>query len=881
MKSRLFYFLIFIILLFSSSIRLTAQCNNLDFEDGTFLNWQRFAGTANNNGPSLALDTGINQHKVLTSSNILDPNSYLTSTQNDPCMMLSSPNGSNYIVRLGNDQTNSGAERIRHTINVTAANSSFTYSYAVVLEDAGHLPNQQPKFTVRTLNSAGQIVGGACGVYSVFAGSDSSFKYNHPNSPNPEVIYKCWTTVAVDLLPFVGQTITIDFTTQDCTLDGHFGYAYVDLACATLQSQAVVALCPGDTMALLTAPPGFINYQWYDTLGVAIDSSEGGNNDSLYVNGNLGDLYSLQAVSTSGCSYSVNYEIQFSEITNTFSKTSTCFGGANATIDVFSVGGASPYSYLWNNGESANSLDSLSAGEYIVSVSSGGCSVTDTVVITEDAPANQLTTSVLYCIGADSIVVQGQPNLSSHQWYSPSGIILPGETDSVIIVQNPLNGSIYTDSTLDGFGCISSNAVTILENQVSNNISTTPNCFGGLAFTSSASISTTGGTGFFSYVWSNGATGPTASGFPTGSQWVDVSSGGCVHRDSFAIVTSPAPAPTSETFLFCQGGPAIVFGPFAASHQWYDANGTLLIGATTDSLVVTMPVENEIYIDTLRDFTGCIQVFKAFFMETDIDLTPSFSNNPCYGYSLGSASVSALGGPQPYFYTWSPAGFSGANTSTYSNLPAGTYSVTVSSSTCVTSETIIISEPARIDTSTLFSHFCKGDDTATVYALPGYSSYNWIFNDDTILSGSNEFHLTNPVIGMPVTVIYHSGGSCPVYDNILLTYGSTSPFFIPDSTTNVFSPNGDSYNDYFLPYTGSDATWSEDFHVDQFTLQIYDRWGRVVFQTTDPQTEGWNGKANGEEMTEEVYYWISTFVSSCKPNGEPVIHKGFVHLLRK
>jgi len=69
--------------------------------------------------------------------------------------------------------------------------------------------------------------------------------------------------------------------------------------------------------------------------------------------------------------------------------------------------------------------------------------------------------------------------------------------------------------------------------------------------------------------------------------------------------------------------------------------------------------------------------------------------------------------------------------------------------------------------------------------------------------------------------------------------------FVP----NAFTPDGDGTNDVFLPSViGLD--------IDAYTFSVFDRWGNVVFSTTDPQ-EGWNGgwQNAGAIQQQDVYVW--------------------------
>ncbi len=88
---------------------------------------------------------------------------------------------------------------------------------------------------------------------------------------------------------------------------------------------------------------------------------------------------------------------------------------------------------------------------------------------------------------------------------------------------------------------------------------------------------------------------------------------------------------------------------------------------------------------------------------------------------------------------------------------------------------------------------------------------------------------------------------------------------------NVFTPNGDGSNDLFVPFPYK--------YVESIDLHIYNRWGNLVFETTDPDIK-WNGfsQENDKLLVEGVYYYV------CKVNTirligiDPVELHGFVHL---
>ncbi len=67
---------------------------------------------------------------------------------------------------------------------------------------------------------------------------------------------------------------------------------------------------------------------------------------------------------------------------------------------------------------------------------------------------------------------------------------------------------------------------------------------------------------------------------------------------------------------------------------------------------------------------------------------------------------------------------------------------------------------------------------------------------------------------------------------------------------NAFTPNGDGNNDYFLP--------REQLTKDliAFRMQIFNRWGHVIFETASLQGRGWDGEFNGTAQPEGVYIYL-------------------------
>ena len=96
-----------------------------------------------------------------------------------------------------------------------------------------------------------------------------------------------------------------------------------------------------------------------------------------------------------------------------------------------------------------------------------------------------------------------------------------------------------------------------------------------------------------------------------------------------------------------------------------------------------------------------------------------------------------------------------------------------------------------------------------------------------------------------------TAGGCASTDSV--TVAQSCYIEVP----NVFTPNGDGINDYFFPRQLLTRQLTK-FHMD-----IYNRWGQVIFTTDNVDGRGWDGKYNGKDQPEGVYI----FVISATPDG--------------
>jgi gliding motility-associated-like protein len=238
----------------------SGQCpDNIDFEAGSFVNWKCYTGSTsvknNNNAISVTASNPITgRHTLYAKGAAADVDPY-------GLFPVNPPDGSGYAVRLGNNINGAEAERITYefTVPANAKDASFTYRYAVVFQDPGHNPNEQPRFIARMLDVATKTYLPCASNEYIATASLPGFK----TSPvDGSVKYKTWSSVFLNLGAYAGKRLQLEFTTADCTRNAHWGYAYVDVGDCNVTASALYECNPN--IASFTGPPGFQEYKWYD-----------------------------------------------------------------------------------------------------------------------------------------------------------------------------------------------------------------------------------------------------------------------------------------------------------------------------------------------------------------------------------------------------------------------------------------------------------------------------------------------------------------------------------------------------------------------------------------------------------------------------------------
>jgi gliding motility-associated-like protein len=460
-----------------------AYCPNAGFEQGTFANWTGSYGTVatgaagagfptytqtsptivNPAGNNVSVVNTANYHTIMTTpaTNSVYPNVVgwdsiackVVGTQTVSEIPVVNPNGGPASVRLNGANSNYRASKLTYNMTLNPNNKNFSISYALVLDNGGHLANEQPYFSVKVTDQNGNLVPG-CSTYTVTCNA----ALTDPTSPLYDstwtdavvgwgsVMYRKWTSYAFDFSNYPAITsVNVEFYVGGCSQGGHYGYAYVDAECS--QGGAVASFCANDNQAVLTAPGGYTTYQWVGPGG-PVTVPNGGNAPTATITPvSAGQVFTCNVTSPNGCASSFQTTVAISSVSITgVGSTPSCLNGNSGTTNVTATGSSSGYNYQWVNSlgatvSTAQNAAGLAPGIYTVNVSAILCGLaTTTVQVGITAPAFY-SLPAPYCGSVAWITNAGGSN---YKWYTASPLaLIAGATSSSLTINSPVNGAQY------------------------------------------------------------------------------------------------------------------------------------------------------------------------------------------------------------------------------------------------------------------------------------------------------------------------------------------------------------------------------------------------------------------------------------------------------
>ena len=387
-----------------------------------------------------------------------------------------------------------------------------------------------------------------------------------------------------------------------------------------------------------------------------------------------------------------------------------CFGESNGIASVEASGGTAPYTYLWSNGETTDTITGLPIGDYTVVVTDSlGCIDSATVTVTEPPLLTAVADSVdVLCFGDStgsvSVTAQGGILVYDYLW----------NTGDITSTVNGLPSGFYEVTVTDTNGCTFVTNTTINQPSapLSDTLIVTDNlCFGESFGIIDATIS--GGTIPYSYAWSNGETTEDIDSLANGSYTLTVTDNNLCVLVIDTVITSPTEIGVThvQTNVSCFGGndatiDLTVIGAMPPySYLWNTADTT----QDLDSLFVGT------YDLIITDSNNCENPYTVTITEplAPLALSADSINVACFGDSTGSIDLTVTGGTVAYSFSWS----NGELTEDITNIPTGSYQVIVTDDNlCVDSLSMFIDQPAApiALSATQVDILCFGDFTGEI-----------------------------------------------------------------------------------------------------------------------------------------------------------------------
>lgn len=641
--------------------------------------------------------------------------------------------------------------------------------------------------------------------------------------------------------------------------------------------------CTNSTVILNGTPAsGNYTYSWQTMDG---NISSGGNTKSATVS-KPGTYQLVVTNAQTGCKDSAQVQVAIDTVAPVFNfvpaATLTCSTPkVNLTAQVISpTGGA--FSAFWKsiNGQLSAPPNQLSSsavkpGLYSLSIRStlNGCQTTDTLLVDQNIippVANAGTAILLNCtftsadLNASNSTGQG---VLSYIWSTLNGKILSNAASATPIIVSP---GTYVVQVTDGLnGCTDTAQIQV------NADTTRPvvNIMPALPITcvrDTANLSGLGSDQGANFIpsWTDvqgnvlpNQTGLKATVSDTGLYMLTIvnQTNGCATSDTMSVLLDQMPPDANAgppQLLYCTQKQVALNGSSNTGpnmqFQWSTVNGHFVSGEDTGIPIVDSAGT---YVVTVTNpANGCTKVSNT--TVTTVDL-PNFTLNvvqpSCADPRAFITFETVSGGVGPYTYAID-GGVVFKTSKFFDEIePTTYYPVVRDQFGCTSFQTVVIEEPkfpsVKLEEFTLI-------EIGTGYTIlpvvsPGIDSIESVqWTNSATLSCSNCLNpIASPLETTPYVLTITDIFGCTASDRIQIRVNPSRFTYSP----NIITPNGDNENDYFTLYGRN---------VDEIELlQIFNRWGGMVFENTNfpfnvPQ-EGWDGRVKGEPPVPGVYVWTA------------------------
>ncbi|MEZ4941113.1 MAG: HYR domain-containing protein [Saprospiraceae bacterium] len=450
------------------------------------------------------------------------------------------------------------------------------------------------------------------------------------------------------------QTITVN--SFNCTIS----------ATATVINVSCNGAADGSATASVSgaAPP--VNFLW-------------SNGDTTATTSNLAPgTYTVAILDGNNCPAELSVQITSPAVllANASATPETGIGLNNGTATAQPTGGTSPYSFMWSNGSTVQTITGLAPGPYTVTVTDANdCTVVRTVTVNafNCNLGSSISTANVSCNGGTNgqatAVTTGGTAPVSYSW---------SNGDTTQTTMNLVVGT-YTVTAIDANGCETVSSATITEPPVLQadiadiNPTSCPESQDG-----SASVVIDGGTTPYQFMWPNGSGGQNLA---VGTYVVSVSdANGCTTTTTATITSNDTIAPSitcpSVALNFCFDAPVLFTAPPVSDNCALNGSTPELIAGLPSGS--SFPVGETVQVYQIKDVSGNTATCSfAIVVGPSIELKLDSVQSDIGNAGVGSIDVTVSGGSGTLTYSWEKDGAPFANTEDLTGLQAGIYTLTV------------------------------------------------------------------------------------------------------------------------------------------------------------------------------------------------------------
>lgn len=426
------------------------------------------------------------------------------------------------------------------------------------------------------------------------------------------------------------------------------------------------------------------------TMGVTFDW--GGGNTTSVSNVTAAGTYTVTATDgNNGCSATASSTVNAIppiSLTETHVDVA-CYGASTGSADVTVAGGQAPFTYAWSNAANTEDLTNVPAGIYTLTVTDNHtCTATIQVTIAQPTAPLALDTNKTHilCFGASTGAIDLIPSGGTTSYtYSWSNSAVTEDISGLPV-------GLYTVTVTDANNCTATLSATLTQPAAAlsaTSVVTNVSCFGGN--NGAIDLTATGGTGPYTFLWSNAATTEDISGLIAGAYTVTITdANGCTLTHS-KTVTEPTDLTVSltPTMVACFGdatGGVVSTVAGGTTNYTYDWSNAAVTSNLTNIVAGT-------YTVTVTDANSCTETATTQITEpaAALALDTNKTHILCFGAATGAIDLIPSGGTTNYTYSWSNS----AVTEDLSNIVAGTYGVTVTdANSCTATLSATLTEPA-------------------------------------------------------------------------------------------------------------------------------------------------------------------------------------------